>query len=48
MYEAWAILSENEAISLQPHGTGHAIQPHMKAKYVPFHMMYGGLICSKE
>ena len=37
-YEAWAILSENEAISLQPLGTGHATQPHMKAMYLPFHM----------
>ena len=47
IYEAWAILSENEAISLQPLGADHATIPHMKAMDVPFPLMYDSLICFK-
>ena len=32
---------------MQPKGEDHAIIPHIKAMDVPFHMGYGGLICSK-
>ena len=39
-YEAWAILSENGAISLQPLGADHAIVPHMEAMVLPFHLYY--------
>ena len=46
LYEAGVIKSETGVIFLQPLGTGHATIPHIKAMDVPFHMGYGGLICS--
>ena len=46
-YEAWAILSETELVSLQPLGADHATLPHMKAMHVPFHLVYGSLISFK-
>ena len=39
--------SFTRAISLHPLGAWQATIPHMKAKDVPFHMGYSGLICSK-
>ena len=36
------------AISLQPLGVGHATIPHIKAMDVPFHLIYGSLICAKR
>ena len=32
---------------MQPLGIGNAIIPHMKALDVPFHLVYGSLICFK-
>ena len=46
-YEAWAILSETELVSLQPLGADQATLPHMKAMHVPFHLVYGSLISFK-
>ena len=47
VYEAWAILSETELVSLQPLEADHATLPHMKAMHVPFHLVYGSLISFK-
>ena len=47
MYEAWAILSENGAISLQPLGADHATLPHMKAMHVSFYLIYVSMISFK-
>ena len=47
MYEAWAILSETELVSLQPLGADHATLPHMKAMHVPSHLVYGSLLSFK-
>ena len=47
LYEAWAILSETELVSLQPLGADHATLPYMKAMHVPFHLVYGSLISFK-
>ena len=47
LYEGWSKGSYSHAISVQPLGIEHATIPHMEAKDVPFHMGYGGLICSK-
>ena len=41
MYEAGAFKSETGAISLQPLGGERATIPHMKAKHVPYQLMYG-------
>ena len=41
MYEAGAFKSETGAISLQPIGGEQATIPHMKAKHVPYQLMYG-------
>ena len=41
IYEAGAFKSETGAISLQPLGGGQATIPHMKAKHVPYQLMYG-------
>ena len=38
----------NVFISLQPLGVGHAAIPHIKAMDVPFHLIYGSLICAKR
>ena len=35
------------SVTLQPLGIDYANILHMEAMYVPFHMGYGGLICSK-
>ena len=40
-YEAGAFKSETGAISLQPLGGEQATIPHMKAKHVPYQLMYG-------
>ena len=34
-------------LALQPLDVDEAFMPHMKAIDVPFHTMYGSLICSK-
>ena len=47
LYEGGFTGSFTRTISLQILGTGHATIPHIKAMDVPFHMGYGGLICSK-
>ena len=41
IYEAGAFKSETGAISLQPLGGEQATIPHMKAKHVPYQLMYG-------
>ena len=46
-YEGGLSISLSAVISMQPLGIEQANNPHMKAKDVPFHMGYGGLICSK-
>ena len=46
-YEGGSSISLSAVISMQPLGIEQANNPHMKAKDVPFHMGYGGLICSK-
>ena len=47
IYEGGLSISLSAVISMQPLGIEQANNPHMKAKDVPFHMGYGGLICSK-
>ena len=47
MYEAKDERSFTSLIAMQPLVTDHALMPHLKAMYVPFHMAYSGLICSK-
>ena len=47
IYECGSSISLSAVISMQPLVTDHANDPHMKAKDVPFHMGYGGMICSK-
>ena len=37
-----------KSITLQPLVTDHANVPHMEAMDVPFHMGYGGPVCSKR
>ena len=46
-YEGGLSISLSAVISMQPLGIEQANNPHMKAMDVPFHMGYGGLICSK-
>ena len=46
-YEAKDERSFTSLIAMQPLGADHAFMPHLKAMYVPFHMAYSGLICSK-
>ena len=36
------------SVTLQPLGIDHDDIPHMEAMVVPFHIGYGGLICSKR
>ena len=45
-YEGGLSISLSAVISMQPLGIEQANNPYMKAKDVPFHMGYGGLICS--
>ena len=47
-YEGQFTGSFARAISLQILGTGHATIPHIKAMDVPFHLIYGSLICAKR
>ena len=47
IYECGSSISLSAVISMQPLVTDHANDPHMKAKDVPFHIWYGGLICIK-
>ena len=46
-YEAKDERSGMSLIAMQPLVADQAFMPHMKAMYVPFHMAYSGLICSK-
>ena len=45
-YEGGLSISFSAIISLQPLGVGHATIPHIKAIDVPFHLIYGSLICA--
>ena len=47
LYEAKDERSGMSLIAMQPIVADQAFMPHMKAMYVPFHMAYSGLICSK-
>ena len=47
-YEGWSTHSHNHAISLQNHGAGHDTIPYIKAMDIPFHLIYGSLICVKR
>ena len=47
VYEGRFTGTDPHAISLQPLGIGHATIPHIKAMDVPFHLIYGSLICAK-
>ena len=47
-YEGGLSISLSALISLQPLGLGHATIPHIKALDVPFHLIYGSLICAKR
>ena len=46
-YEGKDEKSFTSLIAMQPLVADHALMPHLKAMYVPFHMAYSGLICSK-
>ena len=48
LYEGWSTHSHNHAISLQNHGAGHDTIPYIKAMDIPFHLIYGSLICVKR
>ena len=48
LYEGGLSISFSAVISLQPLGVGHATIPHIKAIDVPFHLIYGSLICAKR
>ena len=45
VYEAYWEKTCTALISLHPHVVDHAYMPHLKAMYVPFHLLYGSLIC---
>ena len=47
-YEGRFTGSFARAISLQILGTGHVTIPHIKAMDVPYHLIYGSLICAKR
>ena len=47
VYEAKDERSGMSLIAMQPLVADQAFMPHIKAMYVPFHMAYSGLICSK-
>ena len=47
VYEAKDEKTCTSLIAMQPLIADHALMPHLKAMYVPFHMAYSGLICSK-
>ena len=47
-YEGGLSISLSALISLQPLGVGNATIPHVKAIDVPFHLIYGSLICAKR
>ena len=46
-YEAENVKSFTTFIAMQPLVADHTFMPHLKALYVPFHMVFSGLICSK-
>ena len=46
-YEGRPSVKFTTSVALQPFGTYHASISQMKDMDVPFHMGYGGLICSK-
>ena len=48
LYEGGLSISFSALISLQPLGMGHATIPHIKAIDVPFHLIYGSLMCAKR
>ena len=48
MYEGCPNNHRTNLITLQPLATDHANVPHMEAMDVPFHMGYGGPVCSKR
>ena len=47
VYEEDVVKRFMNLIALQPLVVDEAFMPHMKAMDVPFHTMYGGLICFK-
>ena len=47
-YEGGLSISLSAVISLLPIGVGHSTIPHIKAIDVPFHLIYGSLICAKR
>ena len=47
MYEGDVVKRFMNLVALQPLVVDEAFMPHMKAMDVPFHTMYGSLICSK-
>ena len=47
MYEGDVVKRFMNLVALQPLVVDEAFMPHMKAMDVPFHTMYGSLICFK-
>ena len=48
VYEACVIRSANWSLTLQQKGLSNCTIPNLIELYVPFHMGYGSLICSKK
>ena len=48
MYEGVDVTNWIGAVSVQPLAADQGFMPHMKAKEVLFHFLYGSLICSKR
>ena len=48
MYEGYLTYKVTDAVTQQPLGAGHATIPHIKPMDVPFHMIYGSLMCAKR
>ena len=46
-YEGDVVKRFMNLVALQPLVVDEAFMPHMKAMHVPFHTMYGSLICFK-
>ena len=47
-YEGYLTYKVTDAVTQQPLGAGHATIPHIKPMDVPFHMIYGSLMCAKR
>ena len=47
-YEGVDVTNWIGAVSVQPLAADQSFMPHMKAKEVLFHFLYGSLICSKR